>query len=180
LSRASKRKTRRRWQPLPESVATSRTTSTPSWLSASNGKKRREDVLRKKWTESQSSTGAVHYTHYQAVIIYSLSTFFPPSLHFQITPLVHRLQGARHQELMANKKKIADQQDAVLRKLTHELESKRKEEEEIRELLDELYLEEAEQKSQARVDKDNENRLRMKQEMIGENLSPLLAIIQFK
>lgn len=81
----------------------------------------------------------------------------------------NRQQGKRHAEAMATKKKIADQQDAVLRKLTLELNAKRKEEDEIRELLDELYQEEAEQKSQARVDRDNENRKRMQEEMVDAN-----------
>lgn len=81
----------------------------------------------------------------------------------------NKQQGKRHAEMMANKKKIADQQDAILRKLTDELNAKKREEDEIRQLLDELYQEEAEQKAQARVDRDNENRTRMQQEMIDAN-----------
>ena len=56
------------------------------------------------------------------------------------------LQAQRHEEAMVKKKASADAQVEVLRRIGKQIEAKRREEEEMRALLDELYMEEAEQK----------------------------------
>lgn len=56
------------------------------------------------------------------------------------------IQEERHRRMSAQKQKAADEQDEVLKKLTKEIETKRREEDEMRALLDELYQEEKEQK----------------------------------
>lgn len=78
-------------------------------------------------------------------------------------------QAERHEEMMQKKQAVADQQVEVLRKLGKEIETKRREEEEMRALLDELYMEEAEQKALERLQSDQDKRDRMKQEMFDAN-----------
>jgi len=79
------------------------------------------------------------------------------------------IQEERHRELSAKKQKAADEQDEVLRKLTKEIEGKRREEEEMRMLLDELYQEEAEQKGYEKEQREIEKRRQMKLDMIAAN-----------
>lgn len=78
-------------------------------------------------------------------------------------------QAKRHEEMMVKKKAVADAQVEVLRKLTREIEAKKREEETMRMLLDELYQEEAEQKALKRVQADAAKRERMKQEILEAN-----------
>lgn len=79
------------------------------------------------------------------------------------------LQGKRHAELKAKKAALKEHEDEVLRKLTKEIEAKKREEEEMRALLDELYQEEAEQKSLERMRMDAENKRQRNAEMFEAN-----------
>lgn len=79
------------------------------------------------------------------------------------------LQLKRQDELRANKKAKQDREDAALRQVTKEIEAKRREEEEMRALLDELYMEEAEQKALEKMREERAKRERMKNEMLRAN-----------
>jgi hypothetical protein len=81
----------------------------------------------------------------------------------------NNLQEARQAELMAKKKKALDGQDAVLARLTFEIEAKRRQEDEMRNLLDELYQEEAECRALAMMKAQEEKKNQQKSDMIQQN-----------
>mgnify|MGYP001055567170 CR=1 FL=1 len=78
-------------------------------------------------------------------------------------------QEARLAELSSKKAVQSQQQDLVLRKLTEEIQRKRKEQEEVEALLQELYWEEAEQKALDEVRMREEKARAMKQQIIQTN-----------
>jgi hypothetical protein len=75
----------------------------------------------------------------------------------------------RHEQAQIKKKGEADAQVEVLAKITRDMKEKRQEEQEIQNFIDELYQEEAEQRSIAREKADDDKRERMKREMLDAN-----------
>lgn len=80
-----------------------------------------------------------------------------------------KLQEARHEELMRQKRQRVDLQDRVLEKITAEIEAKKREEEEMQKLLYELYQEEAESKALAEIRAREAKINAMRREMIDAN-----------
>jgi hypothetical protein len=78
-------------------------------------------------------------------------------------------QEERAAELLREKQTKRDGQDLVLQKLTREINAKRQEEEHMRQLLEELYQEEARMKADEDERKRAENQKRMRTEMIHAN-----------
>lgn len=78
-------------------------------------------------------------------------------------------QQQRHDAIKAQKKSRDEAQEQVLKKITAEIAAKQREEEELRQLLTELYQEEAEQKSLQRQRAEAEKREKNRVEMVAAN-----------
>jgi len=79
------------------------------------------------------------------------------------------LQEQRLDEMRAKKHQASQQQDLVLKKISEEIQRKKKEQEEIENLLQELYWEEAEQKALNEVRLREEKARQMRQQIIQTN-----------
>ncbi len=79
------------------------------------------------------------------------------------------LQQARYAELLAKKKQNVDLQAKLLARVTEEIEQKKREEDEMRMLLDELYQEEAESKALAALQAEQARRDKIKNDMVAAN-----------
>jgi len=80
-----------------------------------------------------------------------------------------QLQEQRHEELMRARQTKADRQDKLLEKITAEMEAARRAEEEMQQLLYELYAEEAESKALKEIQAREAKIALMRREMIEAN-----------